>query len=134
MLYSEFVENTGCRDNAHNYRVYKNLEIAYTNSDMTKAEIYAAAMPLLDNGPSESEKRTAAEIRAEIETIRAGIELNKSWIESTTRTRDLYSDDKSAVKWYNSCIRGYKQAIREKKTRIKTLEYVFADLLRRCPA
>ena len=40
MLFSEFVEGTGCKDNEKNYEVYKNLEIMYMNSNMSKAEIY----------------------------------------------------------------------------------------------
>ena len=29
MLYQEFIEGTGCRENDHNYQVYKELEIIY---------------------------------------------------------------------------------------------------------
>lgn len=27
MMYSEFIEGTGCKDNAHNYKVFCDLEV-----------------------------------------------------------------------------------------------------------
>ena len=55
MLYGEFIEGTGCKDNEHNYKVYCDLEIMCMNSDMSKAEIYEYGKKLVDN--SKSEKR-----------------------------------------------------------------------------
>lgn len=36
MMYSEFIEGTGCKDSKKNYQIYKELEIIYMNSDCTK--------------------------------------------------------------------------------------------------
>ena len=55
MLFSEFREGTGCKDNQHNHEVYKNLEIMYMNSDMTKEEIYEYGKKLVDNSKTVEE-------------------------------------------------------------------------------
>lgn len=78
MLFSEFQAGTNCRDNEHNHNVYRRLEVAYMNSDLTKEEIYTMAAPLLDNSKSAEQLRLEAEIIAEIDALRAQIETNKS--------------------------------------------------------
>jgi hypothetical protein len=70
MLYSEFIEGTGCKDSEHNYKVYKDLEIMYMNSDMTKAEIYEYGKKLVDNSKSEEQLKLEAEIKAEIKELK----------------------------------------------------------------
>lgn len=49
MMYSEFIEGTGCRQNEHNYKVFQNLEAMYINTDMSKEEIYEYGKKLVDN-------------------------------------------------------------------------------------
>lgn len=49
MLYSEFIAGTDCKDNTHNFNVYKRLEVMYMNSDITKEEIFEYGKKLVDN-------------------------------------------------------------------------------------
>ena len=69
MLYNEFITGTGCKDNEHNYKVYKNLEIMYMNSDMSKEEIYEYGKKLVDNSKSQEQLELEAKINAEIESL-----------------------------------------------------------------
>ena len=49
MLWCEFIDGTGCKISEHNYQVYKDLEIMYINSDMTKNQVYEYGKKLVDN-------------------------------------------------------------------------------------
>ena len=49
MLFSEFVENVGCKENAHNFKVYQDLEIMYMNSDISKEAVYEYGKKLVNN-------------------------------------------------------------------------------------
>ena len=49
MLFSEFVEGTGCKENMYNFKVYSDLEVMYDNSDLTKEQIYEYGKKLVDN-------------------------------------------------------------------------------------
>lgn len=80
MMYSEFAEAVGCRDNDHNHKVFRDLEIMYMNSDMSKAEIYEYGKKLVDNSKSEAELKVEAEVKAEIEVVEAEIESDKHWV------------------------------------------------------
>ena len=55
MMYNEFINGTGCKENDHNYKVYKDLEILYMNSDLTKEQIYEYGKKLVDNSKSEEQ-------------------------------------------------------------------------------
>ena len=77
-MYNEFINGTGCKENDHNYKVYKDLEILYMNSDLTKEEIYEYGKKLVDNSKSK------AEIEFE-EGIKAEIELEKSFRDDNKR-------------------------------------------------
>lgn len=60
MLYSEFIEGTGCKDTKNNYQVYKNLEIMYMNSNMSKSDIYEYGKKLVDNSKTDEEIKLEA--------------------------------------------------------------------------
>ena len=47
MLWHEFIAGTGCRDTENNYQIYKDLEIMYMNSDMSKEKIYELYQALI---------------------------------------------------------------------------------------
>ena len=53
MLFSEFIEGTGCKDNMHNFKVYKDLEVMYMNSDISKEYIFEYGKKLVDNDVKE---------------------------------------------------------------------------------
>ena len=82
MMYSEFVEGTSCRENDHNYKVFKDLEVMYMNSDLTKQEIYEYGKKLVDNSKSEAQIAFEKEIDEQIAHIKRDIDLNKERIDT----------------------------------------------------
>lgn len=128
MLYNEFVEGTGCKDNDHNYKVYKDLEVMYMNSDMTKAQIYEYGKKLVDNSKSEAEMKVEAEVKAEIEGHKAEIAKYKGWIEQNEEMLNYWKEqmDKEMVAFYRNPIKGWKEEIRYHKNQIAALKWVLA--------
>lgn len=81
MMYSEFLEGTGCKQNEHNYKEFTDLEVMYTNSDLTKEQIYEYGKKLVDNSKSKAELEFEAEINEWIERAKRDIEWYKGEIE-----------------------------------------------------
>lgn len=138
MLYSEFIEGTGCKDSEKNYRVYKDLEVMYMNSDMSKAEIYEYGKKLVDNSKSEAELEAEAKINSEIndlkadnESRKAHIESRKAEIERETGWLDGETDEgwirwsKNNIKWYKEDIRQNREQIKANNAKIRTLKAMF---------
>ena len=71
MMYSEFVQGTGCKLTEHNYKVFLDLEAMYMHTALTKEEIYEYGKKLVDNSKTEAELELEAEIKADIETAKA---------------------------------------------------------------
>ena len=128
MLYNEFVEGTGCKDNEHNYKVYKELELIYMNSDCSKAHIYEMGKKLVDNSKSEAELKVEAEVKAEIESIKDEIESAKHWVEYYGSIKKLYKEegDKYWEKENRRMENVYKEEIKKLKNRINALKWVLA--------
>lgn len=124
MLYNEFVEGTGCKDNEHNYQVYKNLEIMYMNSDMSKAEIYEYGKKLVDNSKTEAELKLEAEVKEEIEGLKADLEWYKREIGYRKAMVELWmeAEDKDMMKAEGNMIKYYRDAMKSAKARIKMLK------------
>jgi len=80
MMYSEFVEGTGCKDSEKNYQIYKELEILYMNSDCTKKHIYDMGKKLVDNSKTEEQIKLEARMQAEIKKCQDNIEYYKNKI------------------------------------------------------
>lgn len=128
MLYNEFIEGTGCKDNDHNYKVYKNLEIMYMNSDMSKAEIYEYGKKLVDNSKSEAELKLEAEIKEQIEEHKKEIAQYKEWIEhqeSLVASAEEWGD-KELIDFYKNPIKFWKQEIKSHRNEIRALKWVLA--------
>lgn len=128
MLYNEFVKGTGCKENEHNYNVYKELEIIYMNTDCTKEHIYEIGKKLVDNSKSEEELRIEAEVNAEIEMLKREISNYRDWIETDEESMRLWKsyDDKEMVKRYRNSIKFWKEEIRIRRNRIAALKWVLA--------
>lgn len=128
MLYQEFVEGTGCRDNDHNYKVYKDLEVLYMNSDISKAEIYEYGKKLVDNSKSEKELQVEAEVKAEIADHKAEIESYKRWIEDNQRMAGYWKEqgDKEMVAFYRNPVKTWKEQIRYHREQINALEWILS--------
>lgn len=57
MMYSEFVKGTNCRENEHNYQIFRGIEIIYNNTEsMTKEQAYEMALPFIEGRLSEEEQ------------------------------------------------------------------------------
>lgn len=121
MLYSEFVAGTGCKETDHNYQVYKNLEVMYMHSDMTKDEIYEYGKRLVDNSKTEAELKFEAEIKEQIETLKRIIELDKKDIEWQLQQIEWATSDaeirnrKDQIKYTKAKIKANRQKIRTLK-------------------
>lgn len=128
MLYSEFVSGTGCRENDYNYRVYKELEIIYMNTDCTKAHIYEMGKKLVDNSKSEAELKLEAQVNAEIEQHKAEIEKYKSWLPHEEEMMNIWkhNGDKEMTAFYRNNIQFWKQEIRNHRNHINALKWVLA--------
>ena len=115
MLYSEFINGTGCKDNDHNYEVFKNLEVMYMNTDMTKDQIYEYGKKLVDNSKSEKEIAFEKEIKDQIEA-------EKKEVAYWTERAEFYlvvMEDKAESK-------RFKQLAKEHKQNIAKLRFVLS--------
>lgn len=126
MLYGEFIEGTGCKDNDYNYQVYKELEIIYMNTDCSKAHIYEMGKKLVDNSKSESELKVEAKVKAEIEEHKEEIAKYKKWIEQNEEMMRYWKEqmDKEMVALYRNPINGWKEEIRYHRNQIAALKWV----------
>lgn len=126
MLYSEFVAGTGCKQNDHNFQVYKELEIIYMNSNCSKAHIYEMGKKLVDNSKTEEELRFEAEIQAEIEQAKTEIESHKWMIAQREGILKLWiaDGDKAMARAERQTIKYHKDMIRQYKSRIAALKWV----------
>ena len=123
MLYSEFIEGTGCRDNDHNYQLYKRLEIIYMNDDtVSKQDIYEMGKKLANNQDTPEQKTFKEQLRKEIaqrkETIRAYKEDIKF------QRYMIPGSDKQEQKERRRQIKCYQELIRDERKQIYGLEWV----------
>ena len=124
MLYNEFIEGTGCRDNDHNYKVYRDLEIMYMNSDLTKSQIYEYGKKLVDNSKTQKELEFEAQIKEEIAALKADIKSYERQLEFEEGFLEMGIKEKSDCK---RMIRYYKDNIKMAKNRIYTLKHFFLE-------
>ena len=128
MLYDEFLQGTGCRDNEKNYRVYKDLEILYMNSDLTKEKIYEYGKKLVDNSLSDAQvfwnlqiDKQIAEAQAQVDYYLGEVEYYKQVIAMWTGyDEDSVKSGKYQLKRVRREARYYKNKIKE----LKTCKYV----------
>lgn len=129
MMYSEFIAGTGCKENEHNYKVFRNLEVMYMNTDMSKAEIYEYGKKLVDNSKSEKELKLEAEIKERIESLKIEIESEKSYIEWKTELMSNYeaAGFKEDAKMIRSTIKSAKERIAGLRREIAGLKWVLGE-------
>ena len=113
MLYSEFVEGTGCKENDHNYKVYKDLEILYMNSDLTKQDIYEYGKKLVDNSKTEKEIEFEKDLRNKMkelkEEYRKTMNMAKTYSNYYKEDKDIYWKNQS--KWQKEIARNIRNEI-----------------------
>ena len=119
MLYSEFVEGTGCRDNAHNMKVYKRLEVVYMSDEsMTKEEVYEWGKKLVDNSLSEEQKEFNKKVKESIASLEAEID-------SCTRDKNIYkefareSTNADDRRYWNNNVKVLQDNINQMKAQVK---------------
>lgn len=129
MLYSEFVEGTGCRENDHNYQVYKNLEVMYMNSDMTKSQIYEYGKKLVDNSKTPEEIKFETEKKQEVASLKSEISYLKSEVERykylLSYEKENSDPDKEFIKHCKHMIKCNEAWIKERKNKIKLIKNWF---------
>ena len=124
MMYSEFIEGTGCKDSKYNYGVFRNLEIMYMNSDLSKEQIYEYGKKLVDNSKSEEQLRLERETRIKIDNLRDQIKLLQKDIEFRKNLMDSYDEDWN--KEMRRYIKRYRGEIKECRNRIAELKWILA--------
>lgn len=102
MMYSEFVENTGCRENEHNCKLFERLEAMYMNTDITKAEIYEYGKALMNNELSEKQKAHNEQMRQEIQELTNELEQAKAWKARDMEYAKNAEDRESRQFWHQS--------------------------------
>lgn len=128
MLYDEFLAGTGCRDNADNYKVYKDLEILYMNSELTKQEIYEYGKKLVNNALTATQiawnediDRQIAKIQEQVDYYLGEAEYYKQVIAMWTGyDEDSVKSGKYQLKRVKREARYYRNKIRD----LKTCKYV----------
>lgn len=128
MMYSEFAEAVGCKDNDHNHKVFRDLEIMYMNSDMSKTEIYEYGKKLVDNSKTEKELALEAEVKEEIEKIKTEIKSDKHWV-SYYKSQKEYNKSVGDKFWTDEnrrMERYYTEEIKKLRNRISALKWVLA--------
>ena len=124
MLYSEFIENTGCKASEYNYQVYKNLEVMYMNSDISKEVIYEYGKKLVDNSKSQAVIEFEEGITKKIEEKKKIIEDNKWSIEyynNLLNDSHYYLTDSEKLT-YKRHIKSYKLDNRSLRNEIRSLK------------
>lgn len=121
MLYDEFIEGTGCAQNEHNYKVYKDLEILYMNSDLTKAEIYEYGKKLVDNSKSPKQIEFENNIKAQIADLKADLKKYQDDVKRYTDHFKIWGDS-----YWNDQAKWAKKLVKDTKRRIAELKWVLA--------
>lgn len=125
MLYDEFIQGTGCKDNADNYKVYRDLEILYMNSDLTKEAIYEYGKKLVNNALTASQIAWNAEIDSKIAELTAAAEELKKDVAKCKELYEYYKENyyldlaemwKRDMKWTDKRLKDCRRQIRELKS------------------
>ncbi len=119
MLYQEFIEGTGCKQNDYNYKVFKDLEIMYMNSDLTKQEIYEYGKKLVDNSKSEKEIQFENQLRHELKELK---EQYKAAMEEANRYKEFYKEDKDP--YWKEQINWQKGIAKKIKRKISVIKFI----------
>lgn len=140
MLWTEFVENTGCKQTEYNYKVYKNLEELYMMNDLlSKSAIYETGKKLVDNSKTAEEEEIETNLKKEKESLQTDIEDYKKQIDyykylieyrkEETEMTGIYTDEeikimKKDIKDFTDTIKRYRNLIKRERNRIKNIEFI----------
>ena len=122
MLYDEFIAGTGCRDTAKNYKVFKDLEILYMNSDLPKEQIYEYGKKLVDNSLTEEQVIWNDNIDRQITELKEALEIWKSDVARYESNRDW-----SKLHGWDD-IDFWNKEIKQAKTQMKSIRWNIRQL------
>ena len=113
MLYDEFIQGTGCRETDYNYRVYKDVEEIYMNSNMTKEEAYAIGKLRVNNSLTDDEQEQIKVNTQNIVTLENRIDELKTYlyIGSWEEVLRLHKQHEQEIKELKNSIKIYKDTI-----------------------
>lgn len=130
MLYSEFVEHTGCVANAFNHRLFLRLELIYMNDDtITKEEIYDMGRKLMNNEKPqyiiELENDLKEELKERKERIQNMRTEIKSWQSMIKREQEnpLWESKQLIHSWRGN-IKWLREQIKIQKRKIEGIEWI----------
>ena len=128
MLFEEFREGTGCKDNPHNREIYRKVEsLYYTAEGMTKTEAYEIARPWLNNEPSEEEKAVWQKVRAEAD----GLEWDAMRYDMEADQNTEWSKDtESAIlcpRYYRDEAKRYRRMAKEARAKARAMRNFFPE-------
>lgn len=128
MTYSEFAENVKCRDNEHNHKVFRDLEILYMNSDLSKEEIYEYGCKLVDNSKTAEELEFERNVNNQIDDLKAQLKII---LAEEKRYLLFYEADKEelglsprAYNWWKEQAKWQKELARQIRNEIRGLQWV----------
>ena len=123
MLYDEFLAGTGCRDNADNYKVYKDLEILYMNSELTKQEIYEYGKKLVNNALTATQIAWNEDIDRQIAKVQEQVDYYLDEAEYYKRVIAMWTGyDEDSVKSGKYQLKRVKREARYYKNKIRDLK------------
>lgn len=124
MLYGEFLEGTGCKQNEFNYQVYKRLEIIYMHDDtMSKQDVYEWGKKLVDNSKTEEELAFETKWKSELLSKKEDIKHYK-------KTIDLYKGymdqekDWNTFRSYDNLVKSCRKEIKRLRSEVKQIELI----------
>lgn len=126
MLYDEFLVGTGCKDNKDNFQIYKDLEILYMNSELTKEKIYEYGKKLVNNALTDEQKEFNVGIDKEICDTKVLLTTAEADLARYNSNLNYYTAmgyaDEESIKFWKKEIRLARKQIREYKELIKDLK------------
>lgn len=120
MMYDEFIKGTGCKDSQYNYNVFKNLEVMYMYTDMTKEEIYEYGKKLVDNSKSAEQLELERKLKVEIEDLKRELAKRK---ELVNEYAEYVKADPTDAFWKDQ-LRWAKEEARRIRSKIKELKWI----------
>lgn len=127
MLFSEFQQNTGCKDTPFNHEIYRRLELMYMSDDnITKAEIYEYGKKLVDNSKTEAEIELENEIHEEIQWCKDEIKSIRNEIRNYEFLLKEETDPFFRKSWRDR-VSSLRVDIRKLNRRIRELQWVLGE-------
>ena len=130
MLYSEFVENTGCMANEFNHRLFLRLELIYMNDDtITKEEIYDMGRKLMNNEKPQYILELENDLKEELEERKERIQNMRTEIKSwqsmiKQEQENPLWESKQLIHSWRGNIKWLREQIKIQKRKIEGIKWI----------